>query len=560
MNIQEAKTEIIRTFRAYMKRKADGTYRIPIEKQRPLLLIGPPGIGKTAVMEQIAKEEQIGLVSYTMTHHTRQSAVGLPLIREKEYGGQVYSATEYTMSEIIASIYDCMAKTGRKQGILFLDEINCVSETLSPVMLQLLQNKMFGTYAIPDGWVIAAAGNPPEYNKSVRELDMATLDRVKHMEIEADLSVWMDYAFAHGVHPSVTAYLTAHTEHFYQIQDTPKGQLFVTARGWEDLSCMMQAYEENGVPVQESLMIQYLQHDEIARSFYLFYDLFRYFGNAMAEQRTSTDQTRPNRKAMTATGSTETTINTKTAVNSSGNPSGLWHMNLAHADITQGLAAASHLMACVRHGALHWKEQAILAKELKEALTSRSDSENSLTLLSQTIESRRTALKIKKEKQLIEKEDFHKEQRLIRMLEDLLQRLKKEGAAAPKENGTTFLEENRSTVLAKDGTNALEKAALQHTQIVDALLRDAERKSAEAQNLLLETISRSYRLLETFPGDEPLLYFTADLTGEPDCAEPLATGGCPEYAYHAQRLLLARQEQELLQSFRTGEEMTQDRQ
>ena len=47
------------------------------------------------------------------------------------------------------------------------------------------------------------------------------------------------------------------------------------------------------------------------------------------------------------------------------------------------------------------------------------------------------------------------------MLEDLLQRLKKEGAAAPKENGTTFLEENRSTVLAKDGTNALEKAVLQ---------------------------------------------------------------------------------------------------
>ena len=211
-------------------------------------------------------------------------------------------------------------------------------------------------------------------------------------------------------------------------------------------------------------------------------------------------------------------------------------MNLAHADITQGLAAASHLMACVRHGALHWKEQAILAKELKEALTSRSDSENSLTLLSQTIESRRTALKIKKEKQLIEKEDFHKEQRLIRMLEDLLQRLK------------------------KDGTNALEKAVLQHTRIVDALLRDAERKSAEAQNRLLETISRSYRLLETFPGDEPLLYFTADLTGEPDCAEPLATGGCPEYAYHAQRLLLARQEQELLQSLRTEEEMPRDRQ
>ncbi len=511
MNIQEAKTEIIHTFRAYMKRRANGAYRIPIEKQRPLLLIGPPGIGKTAVMEQIAKEEQIGLVSYTMTHHTRQSAVGLPLIREKKYGGQTYSATEYTMSEIIASIYDCIARTGRKQGILFLDEINCVSETLSPVMLQLLQNKMFGTYTIPDGWVIAAAGNPPEYNKSVRELDMATLDRVKHMEIEANLSVWMDYAFAHNIHPCITAYLTAHPAHFYQIQDTPKGQLFVTARGWEDLSCIMRVYEEDEVPVRESLMIQYLQHDEIARSFYLFYDLFRYFRNTM--------------------------------VTGSDHLSELWHMNLAHADITQGLAAASHLTACVRHHALYLKEQAILEKELKETLTSWNASGASPSLLSQTIESRRSALKIKKEKQLIEQEDFHKEQRLIRMLEDLLQRLKKEDSAD----------------LEEDGTTDLEKAVFRHARIADELLQEAGRQSTEAQNRLAETISRSYQLLETFPGDEPLLYFTADLTGEPDCAEPLATGACPEYSYHAQRLLLVRQEQKLLQPLQSGEEMFQDR-
>lgn len=541
MNIQEAKTEIIRTFRAYMKRQADGEYRIPMGKQRPLLLIGPPGIGKTAVMEQIAREEQIGLVSYTMTHHTRQSAVGLPFIREKEYGGQVYSATEYTMSEIIASIYDCMAKTGRKQGILFLDEINCVSETLSPVMLQLLQNKMFGTYTIPDGWIIAAAGNPPEYNKSVRELDMATLDRVKHMEIEADLSVWMDYAFAHGVHPCVTAYLTAHPEHFYQIQDTPKGQLFVTARGWEDLSCMMQAYEEDGISVQEPLMIQYLQHDEIARSFYLFYDLFRYFGSALEQQpaypdssmkqkmaaATAHHETGPDAKTAVSTANMETTTAAKNAATISGHASDLWNMNLTHADIAQGLAMASHLMAGVRHHALRWKEQSILEKELKEILDTWSRKSDQLTTLSQIIESRSSALKIKKEKQLIEKEEFHKEQRLIRMLENLLLRLKKERAAD------------------QEGT------VPQQAQAADKLLQEAGQQTAEAKSRLLETISRSYQLLETFPGDEPLLYFTADLTGEPDCAEPLASGACPEYARHAQRLLLARQEQELLRSIRT---------
>ena len=80
------------------------------------------------------------------------------------------------MSEIIASLYDVMEETGKAEGILFLDEINCVSETLAPSMLQFLQYKVFGRHSIPDGWVIVTAGNPPEYNNSVREFDLATLD------------------------------------------------------------------------------------------------------------------------------------------------------------------------------------------------------------------------------------------------------------------------------------------------------------------------------------------------------------------------------------------------
>ena len=170
MDIKRAKQEIKDAVEAYLLKDTFGEYRIPAIRQRPILLMGPPGIGKTQVMEQIAKEMKIGLVSYTITHHTRQSAVGLPFIREKEYGGRTYSVTEYTMSEIIASVYDKMEQTGNQEGILFLDEINCVSETLAPAMLQFLQGKTFGTHKLPDGWIIVAAGNPPEYNKSVRSL------------------------------------------------------------------------------------------------------------------------------------------------------------------------------------------------------------------------------------------------------------------------------------------------------------------------------------------------------------------------------------------------------
>lgn len=83
-------------------------------------------------MSAVAAELDIGFLGYTITHHTRQSAIGLPFISEKEFGGKTYSVTEYTMSEIVASVYEAIEKQGKKEGILFIDEINCVSKLSRP--------------------------------------------------------------------------------------------------------------------------------------------------------------------------------------------------------------------------------------------------------------------------------------------------------------------------------------------------------------------------------------------------------------------------------------------
>ena len=274
MNIKQAKEQIKNAMTAYFTKDQRGNYVIPMHKQRPIFLMGPPGIGKTAIMEQVAAELGVGMLSYSMTHHTRQSALGLPYIEHKTYGDKEYAVSEYTMSEIIASIYDLMEETGVQEGILFLDEINCVSETLAPIMLQFLQYKVFGRHRVPEGWVVVTAGNPPEYNNSVREFDIVTWDRLKRVDVEPDYDVWKEYAYKTGVHASVLTYLDIRKQDFYKIESTIDGKRFVTARGWDDLSQMIALYEQHNLTIDEDLVGQYLQDQKIAKQFAVYYDLF----------------------------------------------------------------------------------------------------------------------------------------------------------------------------------------------------------------------------------------------------------------------------------------------
>ena len=274
MDIAQAKQHVKDTVEAYFAKDEEGMYYIDPSKQRPVFLLGAPGIGKTAIMTQIAQELGIGLVSYSMTHHTRQSALGLPMIVHHNYEGLEYESSEYTMSEIVASVYDFMEETGIKRGMLFLDEINCVSETLYPSMLQFLQFKTFGRHRVPDDWIVVCAGNPPEYNKSVHEFDIVTLDRLRKVVVEPRFDAWRAYAIDHEIHPAVLSFLDLKKENFYSVVSTPAGKRFVTARGWEDLSEIIKLFEHMGKEVDRNLIEQFLQDDDISDRFASYYLLF----------------------------------------------------------------------------------------------------------------------------------------------------------------------------------------------------------------------------------------------------------------------------------------------
>lgn len=404
MNIAEAKQEIINTLRAYTAKDEEGNYKIPIQYQRPVLLMGPPGIGKTAIMKQIAEEEKIGLVEYTLTHHTRQSAVGLPILEKKRFQGEEYTVTEYTMSEMLASVYECIEKEGAETGILFLDEINCVSETLAPTMLQLLQNKTFGAHRLPKGWCIVAAGNPERYNKSVREFDIVTLDRVKKIEIQENHSVWDRYAARQGVHLGIRSYLQLRAENFYRIEERQEGSCFVTARGWEDLSRILQSYEEMKVPVTEELIGEYIQYEEVAADFYGFYQLFKSYEEKY--QRYSFEE----KEDM-----------------------------LFHADF-DGKVLLMQLLEGELEGKIkeYQQEKAYingLYEELKKMKKAVAEEQQDIdTLFCQTIERRKRQEKILAEQGLLSKEKQKTDKNITKWLDERKWKLKEAGFAAVKED------------------------------------------------------------------------------------------------------------------------------
>ena len=507
MNIKEAKQEICNTLRAYHRKDEAGNYLYPLDRQRPILLMGPPGIGKTAIMEQAARESRVGLVSYTITHHTRQSAIGLPHIETRTYQGTERIVTEYTLSEIIASVYEYMEKTGKKEGILFIDEINCVSETLAPTMLQFLQNKMFGSHKVPDGWMIVAAGNPPEYNKSVREFDIVTLDRVRKIGIEVDVDVWMEYAWAHGVHGAILSYLNIKKDRFYLVENTVDGKFFVTARGWEDLSELIKSYEALDIPVTKELVQQFLQKEEVADDFAAYYQLYCKYGEDYAIPEIvegSVDSGEyEKRVAMASESSFEERFTVVGLV----------------------LACLAQRMEKQERTDSHLYQLHTALKYVKDSMEKKGGAQGMASYIS----FREDGLKVKIENEIASKKEIEEERWILARLKEYELILKKEHLS---DNGQCF--ERVRQLFAKEVK---------------------ERKSRVAS--LKEELERAFSFVkDCFGDDQEMVLFVSGLSRNESVMKFVGEHGCDSYFCYSEALLYRKQEEQLKKAIK--EEMKND--
>lgn len=490
MNIKRAKEEIRNTIEAYLLKNEYGEYEIPVMAQRPIFLIGAPGIGKTQIMEQISRECKVGLVSYTITHHTRQSAIGLPFISKKEFDGREMAVTEYTMSEIVASIYEKIQESGLREGILFIDEINCVSETLAPAMLQFLQCKTFGSHKIPEGWLIVAAGNPPEYNKSVREFDIVTLDRIRNIQVEAQCAGFLEYGTGQGLHGAVLSYLKNKPERFYHVCRKENSVSYVTARGWEDLSRLLQSYEALNIPVTEAVIGEFLRLEETCRDFYAYYRLYAKYGREYAIEEL-------------LTGEAESSVYAD-------------RVKLAAAgDFAERFLVTNLVLEQLgREGRAYEKEdsQAVAVHELLKSFLHRSDT------LEEFLSARKNALETKCRFQLLGGKELLQEKNTLRLLE-IWQQSGREARCREKAQWDSFLEQRFQELL------------------------EARRCQVQRTG---RALSGAFGFISDCFGDgQELLLLLTGITANPVLMDYIARHGCREYVACSRRLMCQQQEEEL---------------
>lgn len=504
MNIKEAKEQIKNAVTAYFSKDEFGSYVIPIERQRPVFMIGAPGIGKTAIMEQIAQELNVGLVSYSMTHHTRQSALGLPFIQKEELDGEEFRVSEYTMSEIIASVCKLRKETGCREGVLFLDEINCISETLAPSMLQFLQYKVFGAHQVPRGWIVVTAGNPPEYNKSVREFDIVTWDRLKRVDVEPDDEVWKEYAYKKGIHGAILTFLEIKKNYFYVVETTVDRKSFVTARGWEDLSEMMKLYERHGLTMDQKLTAQYLQNPAVAQEFAVYYDLYNKYKSDYQ---------------------IEDILN--------GRASGSIRERARAARFDERLSLLGLLIDAVNMETRRAVEtdNAILEnlRVLKQVKTElRGEAVSYVAVLHRYLNAEQEALRLGQKANSIDYATSYSYNYVIRFLEDILDALNRGGVSGNKEAFQRIKAAYDASTAAHKAGNAKIKARLENLfQFVE----------------------------EAFEDGQEMLILVTELTVRYYCAKFITKFGCDAYFKHNQNLLFYQRKQELLTEIAALEEL-----
>ncbi len=199
----------------------------------PVMLWGPPGVGKSQLIQQIAAENNVAVIDIRLSQMEPSDLRGIPFRNDNE--------VEWAVPSLLPN-----ASRHGEKGILFLDEITSAPPTVSAAAYQLILDRRLGEYQVPEGWVIFAAGNRQGDRGVTYTMPAPLANRFSHYEFDVHLDDWVAWAWANGIDERVIAFLRFRPELIFDFDPAHNPVAFPSPRSWEFSHRALQKFHDNG--------------------------------------------------------------------------------------------------------------------------------------------------------------------------------------------------------------------------------------------------------------------------------------------------------------------------
>jgi hypothetical protein len=233
------------------------------KSKRPIFLWGPPGIGKSEIVQEITNDMNGLMIDLRMAQMEPTDLRGIPFFN-KDNGKMDWAPPIDLPDEELASQYPVI--------VLFLDEMNSAPPSVQAAGYQLVLNRRVGKYRLPDNVVIVAAGNRESDKGVTYRMPMPLANRFLHIEMRSDFNTWQTWAVTHNIHQEVVSYLSFAKNDLYNFDAKSSSRAFPTPRSWVFVSELLNdpdtdsdtLYTLVAGAVGEGLAAKFVAHRNIA--------------------------------------------------------------------------------------------------------------------------------------------------------------------------------------------------------------------------------------------------------------------------------------------------------
>lgn len=233
------------------------------QAKRPVFLWGPPGIGKSEVVQEISDELGGFVIDLRMAQMEPTDIRGIPYFN-KDINKMDWAAPVDLPDEEFAKQYPVV--------VLFLDEMNSAPPAVQAAGYQLILNRRVGKYKLPDNVVIVAAGNRDSDKGVTYRMPMPLANRFLHLEMRPDFTAWQNWAVDKGIHKDVVGYLSFAKQDLYEFDSKSSSRAFATPRSWVFVSDLLKDEDVDtdtlfnlvAGAVGEGLAVKFMAHRKVA--------------------------------------------------------------------------------------------------------------------------------------------------------------------------------------------------------------------------------------------------------------------------------------------------------